>query len=136
MNDMKIMGKPSEIQTDYSKLMKAKGITMDNIRNKILNITGRVEIAAKGQRNTDDWHDAEDNLSAPDNMSYWDWIEDAEKDALYAFVIRDAQLTQLNKELVDLVNDMAKQLGNMNYGYSADIRADMLIERAKGYNNG
>lgn len=41
-------------------------------------VLGRVDIASNGFRNTDDWHDPVDNLSAPEGMSYWEWIQEAE----------------------------------------------------------
>ena len=47
-------------------------------------ICRRVDVAANGQRSTDNWSYADENLSAPDGMDYWDWIEQAEANLLEA----------------------------------------------------
>ena len=52
--------------------------------NLVKEIQNRVEIAAKGQRHTDDWNEEYLNLSAPDGMDYWSWIDDAEQKAIAA----------------------------------------------------
>ena len=50
----------------------------ENLKRLAYNILCRVEIASDGCHNSQDWNDEEDNLSAPDGMSYIDWIEEAE----------------------------------------------------------
>ena len=67
-----------------------------------------------------------------DEINHRGWLDLAltgarSDDALNAayIAVRDHDaLTQLNKELVELITEM-------NEGYSADIRADELIKRAK-----
>jgi hypothetical protein len=60
--------------------------------NKIRKISYRIDVAASGQNNTNNWRCHEINLSAPDGMDYWEWIEQAvllailEHDALTARV--------------------------------------------------
>lgn len=68
---------------------------MSEIDRKIKEIFSRVDIAASGQNNTDYWGDEEHNLSAPDGMDYWDWIEQATNDALFA----SKELVEQNKAL-------------------------------------
>ena len=68
---------------------------MSEIDSKIKEIFSRVDIAANGQVSTSYWSDAEINLSAPDGMDYWDWIEQATNDALLA----SKELTEQNKAL-------------------------------------
>ena len=51
---------------------------------KARSIMQRVEIAANGQRSTDDWADAGTNLSAPGGKDYWDWIYEAEAELIRA----------------------------------------------------
>lgn len=50
--------------------------------DKVRAILQRVEIAANGQRNTDEWSDAEDNLPELPGVDYWDWIYQAEQDVI------------------------------------------------------
>jgi hypothetical protein len=47
---------------------------------KVAAILHRVDEASNGARNTDDWHDKEDNMGAPKGLSYWEWIEQAESE--------------------------------------------------------
>jgi|GEM_PF-5730272 len=44
-------------------------------------IDGRIEIAANGQRDIDMWDCADDNLGAPDGLSYNDWVYQAMQEA-------------------------------------------------------
>jgi|TARA_R110002050_G_scaffold106937_7_gene217133 hypothetical protein len=44
----------------------------------------RVDVASDGCHNSRDWDDAEDNMSAPEGMSYDDWLTDAEDKLLVA----------------------------------------------------
>ena len=56
----------------------------ETVKRLIREISSRVDVAANGQTSTEMWQYAEDNLSAPEGMDYWDWIADAEKAALEA----------------------------------------------------
>ena len=56
----------------------------ETVKRLIREISSRVDVAANGQTSTEMWQFADDNLSAPDGMDYWEWIEDAEKQALVA----------------------------------------------------
>tara|TARA_R110002051_G_C8689633_1_gene492827 strand:- start:763 stop:1158 length:396 start_codon:yes stop_codon:yes gene_type:complete len=55
---------------------------MSELKEKIKDIFSRVDIAANGQISTSYWSDADNNLSAPDGMDYWEWIEQASNEAL------------------------------------------------------
>lgn len=58
------------------------GISKTALISAVRTILERVEIAARGCNNTNGWDDPEDNLGAPDGLSYWDWIEAAEAEAV------------------------------------------------------
>lgn len=76
--------------------MSNADIKMSKLTDKIKDIFSRVDIAANGQTNTDYWDDAAANLSAPDGMDYWEWIEQATNDAL----IEANALVEQNKALI------------------------------------
>jgi hypothetical protein len=42
----------------------------------------RVERAADSQSDTDNWTNYETNTGAPDGMDYWEWIDEAQFQAL------------------------------------------------------
>lgn len=79
---------------------------MSEIDRKIKEIFSRVDIAASGQNNTDYWSDEENNLSAPNGMDYWDWIEQATNDALLA----SKELVEQNKALKALLSEASEYL--------------------------
>jgi hypothetical protein len=68
--------------------------------DEIKEILHRVEIASKGQRNTEDWNNCDTNLSCPDDMSYMEYIEDAESIALFK---HEEMRKQLNAAIQALV---------------------------------
>ena len=80
---------------------------MTDIDNKIKEIFSRVDIAANGQTSTSCWSEADINLSAPDGMDYWDWIEQATNDAL----LSSKELTNQVAELRDALLDIKHALG-------------------------
>lgn len=45
-------------------------------------ILHRVEVAKCGTHNSQYWDDAEENMGAPDDLSYEDWIDEAETNLL------------------------------------------------------
>jgi hypothetical protein len=66
--------------------------------HKIKQILERVDVAANGQRNTDDWHCHEDNLSSPDGIDYWGWIEQAELLAILEHDALTARVAELESK--------------------------------------
>ena len=68
---------------------------MSDIDDKIKEIFSRVDVAANGQISTSYWSEADINLSAPDGMDYWEWVEQATNDALLA----SKALVEQNKAL-------------------------------------
>ena len=72
---------------------------MSDIDNKIKEIFSRVDIAANGQTSTSCWSEADINLSAPDGMDYWDWIEQATNDALLSSKELTNQVAELRAAL-------------------------------------
>ena len=75
---------------------------MSDIEEKIKDIFRRVDIASSGQTNTDYWDDSAANLSAPDGMDYWEWIEQATNDALLA----SKELVEQNRALKALLKEV------------------------------
>jgi hypothetical protein len=68
--------------------------------NKIKQILDRVDAAASGQFNTQNWHSHEDNHSAPDGMDYWEWIEQAGLLAILEHDSLTARVAELEGELI------------------------------------
>jgi hypothetical protein len=56
-------------------------LLLKRLANEILN---RVDVASNGCHNSQDWYDADENSGAPDGMSYFDWIEQAQTDLIKA----------------------------------------------------
>lgn len=75
---------------------------MSELKEKIKDIFRRVDIAANGQVSTSYWGDADINLSAPDGMDYWEWIEQASNNALN----EADKLTARNAELEAAIGDV------------------------------
>ena len=76
---------------------------MSDIDNKIKEIFSRVDIAANGQTSTSCWSEADINLSAPDGMDYWDWIEQATNDALLSSKELTNQVSELRAALERII---------------------------------
>lgn len=57
---------------------------IDELKSLAVQILHRVEVAERGCHNTQDWYEAEANLGAPEGMSYWGWIEQAEEELIDA----------------------------------------------------
>jgi hypothetical protein len=56
----------------------------ERLKSLAVQILHRVDVASDGCHNSQHWDDECDNLSAPEGMSYVDWIEDAESKLLVA----------------------------------------------------
>ena len=85
---------------------------MSDIKIRAAEILNRVNIAANGQVSTSNWSEADINLSAPDGMDYWDWIEQAHDDAQLACDsagCRIKELEYLVKRSIDRLNDCILQ---------------------------
>ena len=74
-------------------------IKMSDSEDKIKEIFRRVEIAANGQISTASWCESDVNLSAPDGMDYWDWIEQAVNESIFANSVLVAQNLALKAAL-------------------------------------
>ena len=73
---------------------------MSSINEKIKDIFRRIDTAAHGQNNTNCWSEADINLSAPDGMDYWDWIEQASNEALSEADTLTARVAELEAAIL------------------------------------
>ena len=94
-------------------------IKMIDSEDKIKEIFRRVEIAANGQISTASWCEADVNLSAPDGMDYWEWIEQAVNDSICANSVLAAQNLALKAALETLIGRTQK-VGGFPCGYLDD----------------
>lgn len=78
---------------------------MSDIKYKIKKISDRVGEAANGQISTSYWGDADNNLSAPRGVSYWQWIEQAENEALTEADAMQARIVELEKTILEVLDD-------------------------------
>ena len=110
---------------------------MSEVESKIKAIYDRVDIASNGQRSTENWSNPSINLSAPAEMDYWQWIEEAEKDALDEFTIHSHTLTnqvQVLKEALAEISNMC--VGDIAMSYKLDAQyIGELIYNATGMTN-
>jgi C4-dicarboxylate-specific signal transduction histidine kinase len=99
---------------------------------EIEEILHRVEIASKGQRNTEDWNNCDTNLSCPDDMSYMEYIEEAETIALFKHEEMKKQLNAAIQALVEINNLAPKYqiaLGVSHYESRVMLIAQKAIEQ-------
>lgn len=92
---------------------------MSEVESKIKAIYDRVDIASNGQRSTENWSNPSINLSAPAEMDYWQWIEEAEKDALDEFTIHNHKLTQQVAELKKALVEVSEKTIDL-FSYTID----------------
>lgn len=56
----------------------------ERLKNLAVQILARVDMAQRGCHNSQHWDDPDDNMGAPEGMSYEDWFEEAESKLLVA----------------------------------------------------
>lgn len=106
---------------------------MSSVNEKIKDIFRRVDTAANGQNNTNCWSEADINLSAPDGMDYWDWIEQASNEALSEADTLTARVAKLESVLCEISNMCIGNL-TMSYSLNADHIGQSIYE-ATGMSN-
>jgi hypothetical protein len=83
--------------------------------NKIKQILDRLDDAASCQRNTDNWNDHKNNLSAPEGMDYWEWIEQAGLLAILEHDALTARVAQLENGYSQILSEIASTSHAENY---------------------
>ena len=106
---------------------------MSDINEKIKDILSRVHISANGQVDTDSWGYASINLSAPDGMDYWEWIEQASNDALSEADTLTAKVAELEaalEELSTMISNNYQGFGDSDLNAAFDLVNKALEDKS------